>query len=169
MQVQEIIIIIYIFMTLASLQLLLIYNFQICVPKKIQSCQRKKIVSARPHPLEDELTVKCCLLKNIKSHVIFITFFVRVPFWENSKMSRFTVWKYWLAITPTRFYYSNYSIQKRWPCQSGILWGYLIRTDFSLILVYPTYMVDVYVAILHLLQTQHIYNTHSHTKNPTRH
>lgn len=31
--------------------------------KKIQSCQRKKIVSARPHPLEDELTVKCCLLK----------------------------------------------------------------------------------------------------------
>lgn len=34
MQVQEIIIIIYIFMTLASLQLLLIYNFQICVPKK---------------------------------------------------------------------------------------------------------------------------------------
>jgi len=44
MQVQEIIIIkyIYIFMTLASLQLLLIYNFQICVPKKYKAAREKR-------------------------------------------------------------------------------------------------------------------------------
>lgn len=48
MQVQEIIIIIYIFMTLASLQLLLIYNFQICVPKKNTKLPEKKKDSFGP-------------------------------------------------------------------------------------------------------------------------
>lgn len=82
MQVQEIIIIIYIFMTLASLQLLLIYNFQICVPKKKYKAARekKKIVSARPHPLEDELTVKCCLFKIKKKATSFFTLFYSSPF-----------------------------------------------------------------------------------------
>lgn len=48
MQVHEIIIIIYIFMTLASLQLLLIYNFQICVPKKKYKAAREKKDSFGP-------------------------------------------------------------------------------------------------------------------------
>lgn len=82
MQVQEIIIIIYIFMTLASLQLLLIYNFQICVPKKkkYKAAREKKDSFGPASSARGWVDSKVLPFQNLKKATSFFTLFYSSPF-----------------------------------------------------------------------------------------
>jgi len=78
-------------------------------------------------------------------------------FWDSKILSRFTFEAYWLAITPTRFYYSNYSIQALTMSQWTRRFLRSIQT-----LSQSTYMIDVFCCHFAFVTDTHI--THSHTK-----